>query len=55
MRNVFKTFNFYALVLVKAIAKAMVLAIARHPLDKCIELKRFREVAWQRNEGRLKE
>lgn len=55
MRSVLKLLYFYTLVLVKAIAKAMVLAIARHPLDKYIELKGFREVAWQPNEGRLKE
>jgi hypothetical protein len=33
----------------------MVLAIARHPIDKCMEIKSFRDVAWQRIEGWLKE
>jgi hypothetical protein len=43
--------HFSSLVIVLAIAKAIVIAIARHPLDKCMEVKEFKEVAWQQNEG----
>ena len=38
-------------VLVLAIAKAIVIAIARHPIDKVMEIKGFRWVAWQKIEG----
>lgn len=38
-------------VLVLAIAKAIVIAIARDPMDKLVEIMGIRGVAWQTIEG----
>lgn len=45
-------FSSYFLVLVLAIAKAIVIAIARYPLDKFMEIKELMKVACQRIEGK---
>jgi hypothetical protein len=39
------------LAIAKAIVIAIVIAIARHPIDKVMEIKGFRWVAWQKIEG----